>query len=137
VGVASPAFPVINSLLKASTSIDALPGLPIFDMPSPSRCGCSIVANVLENGFAGICLSLSTISASELCETLESNGSSLSSIACVECLYLVANLSSSIGEEFGKEGDGGGGDWTRTFFPTLFRVPTGSIVEDDCGGISA
>jgi hypothetical protein len=67
--VSSDELPVINSLLNASTSIDALPGLRIFDMPSPSRPERSMVAKVFENGFAGICFCMSTTSLSELGET--------------------------------------------------------------------
>jgi hypothetical protein len=81
--VPSPALPVIKSLLKASTSIDALPELPIFGVPSLSRCVGSIVANVFENGFAGTFLTLSTTSSSEISDTVLSKGSSPSCCACV------------------------------------------------------
>jgi hypothetical protein len=42
----SPAFPVKSSLLKASTSKDALPWFICFGGPVPSRTDCSIVSNV-------------------------------------------------------------------------------------------
>lgn len=46
---------LISILLKASTSIDAFPGLVIAcgGVGSTSVSGCSIVSNVFEKGFAG------------------------------------------------------------------------------------
>lgn len=74
--VPNPEFPVINSLLKASTSIDARPGLGTFvgGIVGVSRA-FSIVSNVLEKGFAGA-LDLSSSSSSEVSEVAVSKGSS-------------------------------------------------------------
>lgn len=67
VGVLTPEFPVISSLLKASTSIDARPGLETCGgaMAGLSRPGFSMVSNVFENGFAGALPGCSCPSSSE------------------------------------------------------------------------
>jgi hypothetical protein len=74
-----PEFPVINNLLKASTSIDARPGLGtgvFWPIPGPLRCVCSIVSNVLENGFAGALPGLACLpSSSSEADSKLSNGS--------------------------------------------------------------
>lgn len=77
VDVPSPESPVINSLLKASTSIDARPGLETFvgGFAGISRCGFSIVSSVFENGFAGALGWLSP-SSSEISDVAVSKGSS-------------------------------------------------------------
>lgn len=73
----SPAFPVINNLLNASTSIEALPAVVfgVCDIEA-SRSGFSIVSKVLENGFAGALLGLLDSSSSDVSEVTLSNGSS-------------------------------------------------------------
>lgn len=74
----SPALPVINNLLNASTSIDARPAVVVFGVCdiAASRSGFSIVSKVLENGFAGALLGLLDSSSSDVSEVTLSNGSS-------------------------------------------------------------
>jgi hypothetical protein len=127
-GVASPrpAFPVMSNLLNASTSIDALPGLVIFGGEiAVSLPGFSIVSNVFENGFMGACEAGLTSSSPERSDVVLSNGSSSRGIGVGG---LISKVSSPIvDEESGKEGvegDGGGGDWTRTFFGAFFGIST-------------
>jgi hypothetical protein len=53
--IPSPAFPVISSLEKASTSSEARTGPAAFDVGAvgPSLCVRSIVSKVFENGLGG------------------------------------------------------------------------------------
>lgn len=76
-GVASSEFPVNNSRLKASTSIDALPGLIRLglDTGGLSRSERSIVSKVFENGFAGALLCLPRASSSSTSDITPSKGS--------------------------------------------------------------
>lgn len=76
--VLSPALPVINNLLNASTSIDALPAVVVLVGcdSGASRSGCSIVSSVFENGFAGALLGLLVPSSSEVSDVTLSKGSS-------------------------------------------------------------
>jgi hypothetical protein len=78
-GVAKPELPVNSSLLNASTSMDARPGLVTFvgGIIGLSRSGCSMVSSVFENGFAGALLGLPIASSSDISEVALSNGSSL------------------------------------------------------------
>lgn len=81
-GVLNPALPVINNLLNASTSIDALPAFVVFGVcdVGASRSGFSIVSKVLENGFAGALLVLIDSSSSDVSEVTLSKGSSVRGI---------------------------------------------------------
>ena len=62
----------MSSLLNASTSIDALPGLVRFvaGAADASRFGCSIVSSVFEKGLRGACGGLLIASSSDVSEVI-------------------------------------------------------------------
>jgi hypothetical protein len=108
-----PAFPVINSLLKASTSIDALTGfvVTVVVIPNASRSGCSIVSNVFEKGFSiGALAGFLASSSSERSDATLSKGSSSSSCGMVKGCLNGIDSSPIVEAESATEGDRGGGD---------------------------
>jgi hypothetical protein len=124
--------------LNASTSKEALPGLDTLvdgsTGPSRSASGRSIVSNVFENGFAGAFLGLLIASSSDISDVMLSKGSSFRGTG-VGGFAEYEKLSSPIVDaESGIDGDGGGGDCTRTFFVTFFGALTASRAEDPGGG---
>jgi hypothetical protein len=136
--VLNPASPVINNLLKASTSIEARPGLVtvVAGITGPPRSVCSIVSNVFEKGFAGALVTPSTASSSDDSDVMFSKGSPSSRNIAVGGLLAAARKASSpiVEAESGMEGDGGGGDCTRTFFVTFLGASTASTTVDRGGG---
>lgn len=68
----------MSSLLNASTSIEARPGLVILgaDTAEGSRRGFAIVSKVFEKGFNGACEGGLTPSSSDVSDVVPSKGSS-------------------------------------------------------------
>jgi hypothetical protein len=111
-----PAFPVNNSLLNASTSIDALTGVVVIVVgvvviPNASRSGCSIVSNVFEKGFSiGALAGFLVSSSSERSDVTLPNGSSSSSDGRAKGCLNGIDSSPIVEAESATEGDRGGGD---------------------------
>ena len=86
--------------------------------------GCSIVANVVANGFAGARLGTRTSSSSDVLELVLSNGSSSSSREIdIEGLVKSPSVMGKVesgAERVDMDGEAGGGDCTRTFFAIFF-----------------
>jgi hypothetical protein len=112
----------MSSLLKASTSIDTLPGLATFveGRAEASFSVRSIVANVFEKGLWGACDGLIPSSSSELVELVLSNGSSSRGTGIVGFVYVSSPIVEEESGMDGVEGEGGGGDCTRTFLGAFF-----------------
>lgn len=114
----------MRSLLKASTSIDALPELVIFveEDTEASFSERSIVANVFEKGLRGACDGLISSSSSELVEFVLSNGSSSCATVIGDFVYASSPIVEEESGMDGVEGEGGGGDCTRTFLVDFFET---------------
>jgi len=114
----------MSSLLNASTSIDALPGLVTFvaGVADASRFDCSIVSSVFEKGLRGACEGLLTASSSDVSEVILSNGSSSLGIGVGGFAYTSSPIVEEESGMEGVEGEGGGGDCTRTFLAAFLSI---------------
>lgn len=128
VEIPKPEFPVISNLLKASTSMDALPGLVTLAAGGAENSlpGFSIVSNVFEKGFfIGACAGLTTpTSSSRASELAFSNGSPSLGIGVGGFVYVSSPIVEEESGIEGVDGEGGGGDWTRTFLGTFLGIST-------------
>ena len=124
----------MRSLWKAFTSSAGRPAFEMLLCLGPSLPGCSIVSNVRENGFAGTLLS--TLAALSLGDS-ESELSKDSPCIVVGVVGSLNMSSPTVELESGmddEEGDGGGGDCTRTFLEVFFSTSGLEMFEASCRG---
>jgi len=102
---------------------------------TPSLSGCSIVSRVLEKGFAGTCFGMVTSSFLRDSESELSKGSG----GFILGVAGFVNISSPTVEvESGMDdvdGEGGGGDCTRTFFEAFLDISGLEMFEMSWKGI--